>query len=412
MKVFIFFLFLFVFILLGSLFLTEFIRYAQAEDLRDNFQNAVAVETVDEGKNKIIKRLEEMDKALTRIENAAVQEIKSDASVILQMEADKSNLPKADPIRDKTSQVFVVHEDIGNVSNGAKEPAKEKLNPEKMNSAPAGSPVKSRGARRGIFLLTGLALFFGLGILIIRYLKNKWKAQFDNELAEVKLQLREKEERLNQEKIIRHAIEQAQKQKEKDYSLLKSSFESLQSELERKNEILAQKEAVIEEKEQSNLQKEQECAEFRKIIEALKEALVKRKIMGKSLSAQEGDRPWIPGDSAERRELNRLDLSRDYSRSVLLRIDSYDKSKTTKCFAGNISFSGLYFESEAEFKEKEILRLRLFFFGDKVPMMRVKAEVVWVKESPLNNHYGLFLLFQEEKNKAELKEYIESHMVK
>ncbi|MFH1504066.1 MAG: PilZ domain-containing protein [Candidatus Omnitrophota bacterium] len=373
--------------------------------------NAQEIITQDE-KAEIIKRLEEMDKALTRIEDTSMQEIKLEVLDTSQMTVDKGSLPKAASVKDEVpEEVSVVPVDSRNISNGVKNPVKENLLPETKISLPAVSSAKNRGVSGWIFLLAGLALFSGLGVLIIRYLKNKWKTQFDNELAKVKSQLREKEERLNQEEIIRRAIEQAQVQKEKDYNRLNSSFESLQLELEQKNEVLTRKEAVIEEKEQSNLQKEQECAELRKIIEALKDALVKRKIMGRSLSSQESDKPWIPGESAERRELGRLDLSRDYSRSVLLRIDSQDKSKTAKCFAGNISLGGLYFESETEFQEEEILRLRLFFFGDKVPMMRVKAEVVWIKKAAVN-YYGLSLLFQEEKNQTELREYIESHMVK
>ncbi|MBU1121141.1 MAG: PilZ domain-containing protein [Candidatus Omnitrophica bacterium] len=372
--------------------------------------NAQEIITQDE-RAEIIKRLGEMDKALTRIEDTSIQEIKTEVSNTPQVTVEKDSLLKASPDKDKTSEIFVP---VGskNISNEVENPVKENLLPETKISSPIVSSVKSRSISLWIFLLAGLALFSGLGVLIIRYLKNKWKTQFDSELIKVKSRLREKEERLNQEEIIRKAIEQAQVQKEKDYNQLKSSFEFLQSELERKNEVLAQKEAVIEEEEQNSLQKEQECGELKKIIEALKDALVKRKIMGKSLSSQESDKPWISGESAERRELGRLDLSRDYSRSALLRIDSQDKSKTAKCFAGNISLGGLYCESEAEFHEKEILRLRLFFFGDKVPMMRVKAEVIWVKKSPAVNYYGLSLLFQEENNQAELKEYIESHMVK
>lgn len=378
MRLFISLLFLFVFI-----------------PLKGDFQNAAAVEKVkDENSGLNMKRLEEMDKALTRIEGTAVQKIESGVLVPSQITTDKGSLPEVSPVRDKTPQRQPI-------SNGVKNAAEKKLPP----------GTKMKGIPKWLVLLTGVALFSGSVILIIRYLKYKWEAVFYSKLAEIKSRLREKEERLNQEEIIRKAIEQAQVQKEKDYNQLKNSFEFLRVELQQKNGVLIQKEAVIGEKEQNSLQKEQECKELKKIIGALKDLLVRRRIMGKSLSLEE-DSPWIPGESTERRELGRLDLSRDYNRSVLLRINSRDKSKTAKCFTGNISLDGLYFESEIEFQEKEILNLRLFFFGDKVPMMRIKAEVVWVKKAAPDNHYGVSLLFQEDKNKAELKEYIESHMVK
>jgi len=40
---------------------------------------------------------------------------------------------------------------------------------------------------------------------------------------------------------------------------------------------------------------------------------------------------------------------------------------------------GLCFETRKEFQEKEIINLRLFFFGDRVPILKIKAKVIWKK---------------------------------
>ncbi len=176
------------------------------------------------------------------------------------------------------------------------------------------------------------------------------------------------------------------------------------------------------------MQKEKEVVEVKGSLESLKEVLVEKGITKKFTTAGKEGELWIAGKSPERRELPRLDLSKDYNRTIILRIDgstsltinpersrkieSADKSKSIKSFANNIGLEGLCFETRHEFNEKEKISVRLFFFGDKVPMMRMQAKVIWSKIDTPVNHYGISFTSQEEKDKTELSCYIESKMTK
>ncbi|MGB4520511.1 MAG: PilZ domain-containing protein, partial [Candidatus Omnitrophota bacterium] len=104
----------------------------------------------------------------------------------------------------------------------------------------------------------------------------------------------------------------------------------------------------------------------------------------------------------------RLDLSKDYNRTIILRIESADKLKNIKSFANNIGLRGLCFETRRDFEEKETINLRLFFFGDKVPILKIKAEIIWKKTVLPVNYYGVSFVSMEEKDKANLSQYIES----
>ena len=121
---------------------------------------------------------------------------------------------------------------------------------------------------------------------------------------------------------------------------------------------------------------------------------------------------WIAGKSPERREFPRLDLSKDYNRTIILRIESADKSKSIKSFANNIGLEGLCFETRRDFEEKEAINLRLFFFGDKVPIIKIKAEIIWKKTVLPVNYYGVSFVSLKEDDKGNLSNYIESKIAR
>ncbi|MDP2789386.1 MAG: AMIN domain-containing protein [bacterium] len=184
------------------------------------------------------------------------------------------------------------------------------------------NPTKEKKSMMGmIFQILGLILAAGLGFLLWhRYRLILDKNIATRETAELKLELEEKNKFIEQEKVIRKTIESTSLAKEKEYKQVKNSLESL------------------------------------------KEVLI-NKGLAKKLSSSNGEEElWIPGRSPERRQFSRLDLSRDYSRTIILRIESLDKSKSTKSFANNINLGGLCFEARKDFEEKETITLRLFFF--------------------------------------------------
>ena len=67
---------------------------------------------------------------------------------------------------------------------------------------------------------------------------------------------------------------------------------------------------------------------------------------------------------------------------------------------------------ERNLKKREVINLRLFFFGEKVPMMRIRAKLNWSKADSPVNHYGISFVSLEEKDKTELNRYIESKIAK
>jgi len=121
---------------------------------------------------------------------------------------------------------------------------------------------------------------------------------------------------------------------------------------------------------------------------------------------------WIVGKSPDRREFPRLDLSKDYNRTIILRIESADKLKNIKSFANNIGLEGLCFETRHDFGEKEVISLRLFFFGDRVPTIKIRAKILWKKTVLPVNYYGVSFVSLKEEDKGNLSNYIESKIAR
>jgi len=224
-----------------------------------------------------------------------------------------------------------------------------------------------------------------------------------SEIAALKTQLEERNQLLEHEQIIRKTVESTSLQRENEFDQLKTEFQKGQ-------ELLEQEQDARKIAEEGLSQKEKEIVETKGSLESLKEVLVEKGIAKKLTTLENEGGLWITGKTAERRELPRLDLSKDYNRTIILRIESADKSKSIKSFANNIGLEGLCFETRREFAEKEKINVRLFFFGDKVPMMRMQAKVVWSKIDTPVNHYGISFTSQEEKDKIELGRYIEAKM--
>ncbi len=194
----------------------------------------------------------------------------------------------------------------------------------------------------------GLILACGLGFLLLY----RYKSVTEKEIAKLKADLQKKEKALKHEEIIRKTIETTSLQIENENQQLKKKLH--------------------------------ESAEEPQIFQQLK----------------------------EKRQSSRLDLCRDYTRTVILRIKLQDKDRDIKAFADNISIGGLCFQARKEFKKEERISLRLFFFGHRVPMIKTQVHIVWQKTMPPINYYGVSFDRLNKKDEIELSRYIESKIVK
>ncbi|MCX6750135.1 MAG: PilZ domain-containing protein, partial [Candidatus Pacearchaeota archaeon] len=265
------------------------------------------------------------------------------------------------------------------------------------------------GSRTIALWLIGLTLISSVGLLAWLFWR-KYKLILDKNLAtqeieKLKSQVAEKNKLLEQEEIIRKTIENTSLTREKD-------FEHLKLELQKETKLLEEEGKTRMTLEEALSQKEKESEQVKNSLESLKEVLV-NKGLAKKISSSEGEGElWIPGGSSEKRQLPRLDLSRDYNRTIILRIESPDKSKSIKSFANNIGLGGLCFETRRDFEEKEAINLRLFFFGDKVPIIKIKAEIIWKKTVLPVNYYGVSFVSLKEDDKGNLSNYIESKIAR
>jgi hypothetical protein len=260
-----------------------------------------------------------------------------------------------------------------------------------------------------VFWLIGLTLISSVGLLIWLFWR-RYKLILDKnvaakEIEKLKSQVAEKNKLLEQEEIIRKAIEDASRTKEKE-------FEQLKTELHEEKQVLEQEQEARKIAEEGLLQKEKEAVEVKGSLESLKEVLVEKGLAKKLTTAEKEGELWISGKSEERRESPRLDLSKDYNRTIILRIESADKLKNIKSFANNIGIEGLCFETRHDFGEKEAISLRLFFFGDRVPIIKIRAKILWKKTVLPVNYYGVSFVSLKDDEKASLSNYIESKIAR
>jgi len=237
----------------------------------------------------------------------------------------------------------------------------------KTKALPVAKYPGTRKSMMGIVAwFTGLVLVSGSGFLVWR----RFRSSKDKEHNKLESELQEKDKRLEQEEIIRKAMTKAALEKEEKIQQLKNSFQSL------------------------------------------KDELVKKKLVKRELSGEEKERPWIPGKSQERRASPHLPLTKDFNKTIILRIESPDTPQGIKSFANNISSEGLCFEATKELKEKEPLNFRLFFYGDQVPMIKIQAHIAWKKKEGSINYYGVNIDSIDEKDKLELERYIDTKLGK
>ncbi|MDP2939961.1 MAG: PilZ domain-containing protein [Candidatus Omnitrophota bacterium] len=267
---------------------------------------------------------------------------------------------------------------------------------------------RRKGMISAAFWFIGLALISGLGLMFWLFWR-RYRLILDKNLAtqeitKLKTGLEEKNKLLEHEGLIRKTIENASLTQEKE-------FKQLKLELQKEAKLSEQEKKLRKTIEEKFLQKEKEYQEAKNSLESLKDLLVEKGYVKKLTSPEEKDAFWIPGESPDKRYSPRLDLTRDYNRTIILRIESQDKSKSAKSFANNIGPEGLCFETRKEFQEKEKISLRLFFFGDRVPILKIKAKVIWKKTDSPVNRYGISFILLEEKDKQELNHYIESKIV-
>lgn len=259
------------------------------------------------------------------------------------------------------------------------------------------------------FWFIGLTLISSVGLLAWLFWR-RYKLILDKnvaiqEIEKLKSQVAEKNKLLEQEEIIRKAIEDASRTREKE-------SEQLKLELQNEAKLLEQEEKARKTAEEGLSQKEKEVVEVKGSLESLKEVLVEKGLAKKLTTTEKEGELWISGKSDERRESPRLDLSKDYNRTIILRIESADKLKNIKSFGNNIGIEGLCFETRHDFGEKEAISLRLFFFGDKVPIIKIRAKILWKKTILPVNYYGVSFVSLKEEDKGNLSNYIESKIAR
>ena len=330
----------------------------------------------------ILRRLQAMDMSLMEIAETKEDDVRSEGRQ-LPLELPEEAL--------ETEEAIEIGKGIGQVKTGVALPKtslESKIPP--VAALPVAEPSKIKKGMMSILIWPVLALISGFGFLIWRRSNTKKK------IKRLNLELQEKNKHLEQEEAIRKAVEQTSIQKEKEYQQLKSELQG--------------KEFSVKTLQEESLRKAKVHEELEHSFESLKNVLVKKGLVKELSSTKEKGKLWISGESPERRQASRLALTQDYNKTIILRIESQNIPEKIKSFANNISSDGLCFKIKKEFKEGELLNLRLFFYGDKVPILKAQAMIVWKKTVGQDNYYGVFFDLLDEKDKLELNCYIESKL--
>ncbi|NQS90134.1 PilZ domain-containing protein [Patescibacteria group bacterium] len=305
-----------------------------------------------------------------------------------------------------------------------------------------------------IFWLVSLGLILGLGFLSWR----RWRLNIEGKL---KAEVAEKKKRAEIEENLHKAIEQGSRQKDREYKQFTDNLESLKSDLQKKNECLVEKENMCKTVEKALFQKERECKQLEDDFEssksesqgknkhlvekenmrlairerllqkekeckqleddleslkseiqrknellALKEEIAKKEFEEEKLPPEKEKTPGEFEDLGGKRKSPRLSLTRDFSKTVILRVKSKDVAQSIRCFAKNISSGGLCFETKKEFKKKDLINLKLFIYGGYTPLMQIQARITWKKATKQMNCYGISFDVLEDEDKSELNHYI------
>jgi hypothetical protein len=219
-------------------------------------------------------------------------------------------------------------------------------------------------------LLGGMILISGVGFFVwIRYKLNRKQV-----INWLKLNLSRKEAN-SQQKIV--SFERMVKE-----GLKKERKEPLENEENKEKEVLEEKEKA--------------------------DSLVKQSLCGTSdIPHVEEDKQIKPSlKPEEKRALARVSLTKDFSNTVILRVKSENAARSIKCFAKDISLGGLCFETRENLDKDIPISLRLFFYGDRVPIIKARGNIVWKKAIGAINYYGVTLDMLEDKDMAELNSYV------
>ena len=157
---------------------------------------------------------------------------------------------------------------------------------------------------------------------------------------------------------------------------------------------------------------EKENRELKELFKSVRKVLVKKGLLKEEVLPEEKEKLCVPEKSKQRRQFPRLKLNRDFNKTIILRIKRPDKSENIKSFANNINLGGLCFETQREFRKNSKLNLRLFFYGDQIPMMKIQARIVWKKKIEITNRYGASFDLIEEKDREALNQYVEANIRK
>jgi len=162
------------------------------------------------------------------------------------------------------------------------------------------------------------------------------------------------------------------------------------------------------------LKKKKDDQELKELFKSVKEVLVRKGLLnGEVLAKQkQKEESLIPREPKEKRRFSRLNLTRDFNRTIILKIEYPERSENIKSFANNISLGGVSLETKKELRESDKINLRLFFYGDRIPMMKIQAHVIWKKKVETTNQYGASFDLMEEKDKEVLNRYIEESIRK
>ncbi|GEM_PF-1756289 len=250
----------------------------------------------------------------------------------------------------------------------------------------------------------GMTFFLGAGFWGIR----RQRKNFEKKINKLTSELDKQGILLRQEEMIRKAIEETSLVKEKEFEQLKSSFAVLKLQSHQKDEILRQKEDLFKETNQALLQKQKDYEQLKDSFDDLQELLVKKEDEEKASSMKGKEEPQIAGKSSERRAGHRLFLTKDFHKTIILRIKSSGQSQSIKSFADNISGGGLSFEAKSEFKESDRMNLKLFFYGDRVPIIKIQGRILWKRTEGSNYRYGVCFESVKDADKSELNRYLGS----
>jgi len=160
------------------------------------------------------------------------------------------------------------------------------------------------------------------------------------------------------------------------------------------------------------LRKQKEDQELKELFKSVRKILVKKGLLKEETSSEQKEKPCISEEPKERRCSPRLNLTRDFNKTIIARINFPNKSENIKSFVNNINLGGISLETKKEMKENDKIKLKLFFYGNQIPMMKVQTRIIWKKNVETTNRYGASFDLIEEKDRKTLNQYIESNIAR